>query len=174
MQVFKLWKFASNQLWASLNSTIAFPICMYLVLKTNLLQRKTPLCIYLHVDTFGPQQRDRAHFGTWVAVTSNHLNITSAWKSLVATCSCVCVLKFQHKLITHLSPTWNTFISYKRAHMYIFKVTCANVTQDKILQIQSMKNYEIFLYPVKMCTLMVLLHQHFSQDPLVDWVVSLL
>ena len=42
--------------------------------------------IVMHLDTFGSPQRDSACFWRCVAVTSNHLDISSVWKSLLAIC----------------------------------------------------------------------------------------
>ena len=48
-------------------------------------------------------------------MNSNHLSLSSIWKSLVA--SCVCVgggkggLKFEHAFSTRLSPARNGFVS---------------------------------------------------------------
>ena len=44
----------------SRSSTIQFPL-FYLALKTNSLQPKMPLCIYMYI-TFGSPQRDSVHF----------------------------------------------------------------------------------------------------------------
>ena len=42
-------------------------------------------------------------------MSSNHLGLRSVWKSLGATCSCVCAcvgvwLKFEHAFLTRSSP----------------------------------------------------------------------
>ena len=58
-------------LWICRSSTIVFSI--YLLLKTNLMPWKTPLCIYI---PFGSPQRDSACSWRWVVVTSNHLGIS--------------------------------------------------------------------------------------------------
>ena len=46
----------------------------------SLLQRR----MLMGIDTFEYSQCDTAHFWKWVAMTSNHLNISSVWKLLVA------------------------------------------------------------------------------------------
>ena len=81
--------FASNQVCVSRSSTVAFFV--HLALKTNLVQPMMPLCIEW---PFGSLHCDGAHFQRWVAVTSSHLDISSVWKLLVASCVCVW-LKFE-------------------------------------------------------------------------------
>ena len=64
-----------DQQWVvSRNSTIVFSTYMYLALKTNSMQPKTPLCIWI---PFGCPQHDSICFQRGVAVTSNHLNTKS-------------------------------------------------------------------------------------------------
>ena len=76
-----------------------------LYLKTNLVHRKMLLCILM---PYGSPQRDSARF--WRP--SNHLDINSIWKSLVAICVCACVwMKFEHAFSMCLSPAQNTFVA---------------------------------------------------------------
>ena len=48
-------------------------------------------------------------------MSSNHLGLRSVWKSLVASCVCVCVggggLKFERAFSTRSSPARNGFVS---------------------------------------------------------------
>ena len=90
-------EFASRQLSVSRSSTIVFSI--YLVLNTNLVPWKMPLCIQI---PFASLQCDSACFWRWVAVTSDHLDISSVWKLLVG--SCVCGWKFEHTFSMCSSP----------------------------------------------------------------------
>ena len=78
-------EFTSSQRCVSSSSPIVFFI--YLVLKTNLVQQKTPLTV-VHLGTAVPIE-SRQHFSAcpllmWVAVTSNYLDISFVWMSLVA------------------------------------------------------------------------------------------
>ena len=74
--------------------------------------------------SFGSPQRDSACFPRCVAVTSNHLDLNSIWKSLAASCVCVAEVRpgvfnvlissakcinLQH--LKCLSPAQNTFIA---------------------------------------------------------------
>ena len=79
LHVLHTWLQASIQLWVSKRSTVILFIC--LVLKSNLLQQKIPLCIWI---TFGSPLCDGPCLWRWVVMTSNHLNISSVWKLLVA------------------------------------------------------------------------------------------
>ena len=105
---FKVWyEFASWQLLVSRSSTIVFSI--YLLLKTNLMPWKTPLCIYLYI-AFWSQQCDSACSWRWVVVNTDHLNISFVWKSMVSSCVCVW-LKFKRSFSTCWSPAQNAFVS---------------------------------------------------------------
>ena len=70
----------------------------------------------VHLDTFGSPQRDSACVWRWVVVTSDHIDKSSAWKSLVASCVCSWSsnARFQHICLlreTRSSPVPKMFVS---------------------------------------------------------------
>ena len=78
-------------------------------------------------------------------MTSNHLDITSVWKSLVASCVCVCVAEvrtsvfntfvssakcvhLQHKNCFFLSPAQNVFVAIQLKLLFTI-----SVVRDRLL-----------------------------------------
>ena len=113
VQLFWVWHVLSGhtwitqrvQLWVSRIPTIVLSI--YLAFKTNSVPPKTQLCMEIPLDLLNvitPVSEVSS------CDYSNHLDINSAWKSLVAHCVCAW-LKLKHAFSTCSSPPRNTFVS---------------------------------------------------------------
>ena len=101
---------SSNQQWVFGKQKFGYNFFIYLAVKTHLVQWKK----------FRSSQHDNTRFLSWVAVTSNHLNVNSVRKSLVASCLCMCVwMKFKCAFSTHSSPALMFISSTKR-----FRLQC--------------------------------------------------
>ena len=82
--------------------------------------------VQLDTCTFESPQRDSAGFRWRVAVTSNHLDISSVWKSLVA--SSVCVDEVGTRV-------FNVFISSIKA--FVFSAKCIRLQHQKCLALST-------------------------------------